>query len=174
MRVLALDIATNTGFACGSLSEQIVESGSHKLPRTDEDVGLFLIYFRKWLNGIITRLEPREIVYEAPVLYATNTLITLRKLHGLSGMAEVVAHDRSIPCFEANISSVRKHCLGAGNVPRKGEEAKAWIMMWNRNRGLNPRDTDESDALAVLDFTLSTQKPSHALKATPLFKEIPA
>lgn len=170
MRLLCLDLATNTGYACGSLAEGVIESGSYRLPKTEDDVGLYLAYFRKWLESSVRRLEPREIIFEMPVLppLGKTTLITLRKLYGLCGLTELVAQDLSLSCAEANVSDVCSHFLGRG-YPRASDPRKRATVAKCRERGWTPRDEDNADALALLDFALAKKRPSHAL-ADPTFK----
>jgi hypothetical protein len=169
-RILALDLATATGFACGSIDEGIVEHGTHRMPKTGEDVGLFLAHFREWLSGVTEHLQPWTIFFEAPVLPGRDktSLITLRKLYSLAGLTELVAHDRQIDCREANASDITTHFIGKG-APRYGQRRKDATMQKCRDRGWTFVDENDADALALLDYALSLLKPERAIEATPLF-----
>lgn len=173
MRILALDLATHFGFACGSVKEGMVESGSYKIPPTHENLGLFGAYFRRWLDGAITRLEPAVIIYESPILpgVGQTNLATLRKLYGLCLLTEVIADDHSVVCEEANLSDIRAHALGKGNIPRKRDDVKRAVIAWCRSRGWNPLDDNHADALALLSYRLALIDRSFALKAMPLFRQ---
>jgi len=174
MRILALDLATRVGWACGSAAEGIIESGSYKLPVTGENVGLFLSHFCKFLHSSISRTSPAEIIFEMPILpgIGKTSLETLRKLYSLCGVTELVALERFVECTEANLSDVRTHALGKGNVPRKRKDVKPAIMAWCKRMGWDPRDDDQADALALLSFRLSHFHPAAGLRATPLFQNL--
>lgn len=170
-RILALDLATCTGFACGSLREGVVEHGSHTLPKTGANVGLFLVFFRKFLTDTIIRLAPGALIYESPILFGMKSNITtLRKLYCLGGMTEVVAQDLNLDCTEENVETITTHFLGKGKgVPRRGDERKRATVARCVERGWDPGDHNAADALALLDLALSLKSPGHALQSTPLF-----
>jgi hypothetical protein len=170
MKLLALDLATCTGFALGSTEQGVLEHGSHRILKTGEDVGLYLVTFRDWLLALVARTDPWTIYFEAPVLLGRDktSLNTLRKLYGLAGMTEVVAHDRGIDCREANTSNIVTHFCGKGS-PRYGDERKKATMAKCRERGWTITDDNDADALALLDYALAQIKPEHALQSTPLF-----
>lgn len=172
MRVLALDLATCTGFALGSLADGVIEYGSHRLPKTGEDVGLFLIHHRDTLDRLIARTKPDELIFESPALFGAKktTLATLRKLYGLAGVTEMVAMEAGITCFEENIETITTHFLGKGpGVPRRGDARKEATVKRCRERGWPTRDDNQADALALLDLALALKDPARAMDATPLF-----
>lgn len=89
------------------------------------------------------------------------------------GWAALCPH--SIECSEAMQQLVRSHALGKGNVPRHSEDISRAIIAWCRMRGWEPVDHDHADALALLDYciAINEKEGGHALKATPLFRDIP-
>jgi hypothetical protein len=178
VKTLALDLATNIGFALGDRTGVIL-SGSRRLPKTGEDLGRFGRAFRDWLITGLKRHKPELIVFESPNLHGAQTNVnTLRKLYGLPFMLEAIAGDveifnNPIPVSEANSSDWISHFLGKGNVPRKSEDRKKAVFRMCGVRGWNPQDFDEGDALAILDYALATASAEHALQATPLFSVPP-
>lgn len=169
VRILALDLATVTGFACGSITT-VIDHGSVRLPKTGEDVGLFLFHFRKWLTESIGRLEPDTIFFESPVLpgRGKTSLITLRKLYSLAGLTELIAHDKAIDCREANTSDITTHFLGK-SAPRFGDARKKATVARCIERGWKVVDDNDADSLALLDYAFALIRPELALDATPLF-----
>lgn len=170
-KILALDLATTTGFALGDRSGVIL-SGSRRLPKTGDDLGRFGRAFRDWLLIGLRRHKPELIAYEQPMLRGADTNInTLRKLYGLAFMVETVAGDTEfqIPCVEVNNGDWIKHFLGAGNVPRDSIARKKAVFRICGIRGWKVEDYDEGDALAILDYAISCQSAEAALEATPLF-----
>jgi crossover junction endodeoxyribonuclease RuvC len=168
MRILALDLASCTGWACGSTSEGVLEHSSYQLPKTGEDVGMFLAYFRKWLESTIARNRPGELIFESPILPRKTNIITLRKLYSLAGRTEEIAYDLHLKCREENIGKICTHFLGRG-YPAKGEPRKRATMTQCRARGWTVKDDNDADALALLDYALALEQPNRALDATPLF-----
>lgn len=172
-KTLALDLATNIGFALGDRTGVIL-SGSRRLPKTGEDLGRFGRAFRDWLTTGLKRHKPELIAYEQPMLRGDGTnLNTLRKLYGLAFMVETIAGDKEfeIPVVEVNNGDWIKHFLGAGNVPRNSEARKKAVFRMCGVRGWRPEDYDEGDALAILDYVHATQSAEFALQATPLFAD---
>lgn len=178
MKTLALDLATNIGFALGDRSGVIL-SGSRRLPSTGDDLGRFGRAFRDWLITGLQRHTPELVAYEQPMLRGGSTnMNTLRKLYGLAFMTETICGDlkifnHAIPVVEVNNGDWIKHFLGAGNVPRDSDARKKAVFRVCGIRGWRPEDYDEGDALAILDFVHATQSPEFALQATPLFAEAP-
>lgn len=173
MKTLALDLATNIGFALGDRSG-VTLSGSRRLPSTGEDLGRFGRAFRDWLIIGLKRHTPERLVYESPNLHGSKTNInTLRKLYGLPFLLETIAGDtklfQGIELHEVNSSDWIVHFLGAGNVPRGSEARKKAVFRMCGIRGWRPGDFDEGDALGLLDYSLATESAEFALQATPLF-----
>lgn len=178
MRTLALDLAGTTGWAIGGPAG-VDASGSRKLPSTGEDVGTYLNAFRGWVHGVLQRHDVKRMVFEAPILHGAQlNIATLRKLYGLAGVTEMVGRDMGVPCFEANLSHIRAHFIHVTRapvaVPQK--DRKKWItervVAACIARGWHPRDGDEADAMALLDYTLACDAPAFAMKATALFAEL--
>lgn len=172
MRILALDIATATGWACGSHDPVPVTHGVLNLPKTKEDIGRFLSAWREWLGHAIEQMAPTEIMFESPILTEVKNITTLRKLYSLAGIAELVALDYGLPISEANLSSIRTHFVGMRWAPKEitGKEARRkWIKARTvsecRRRGFRVASDDDADALALLSFALSLKHPGFVLQA---------
>lgn len=164
--ILALDLATKTGWASWAPG-RLLASGTMQLPKTGEDVGLFLDSYLKWLETTIEECAPKWIVFEAPILPKQTRLATLRKLYGLANITELVARWRGVDCSEVNISTVRKHFCDRGTGPR--DQMKRLVMDACRDRGWEPVDDNAADALAILDYSAHVLKLP-GLPEGPLFK----
>ena len=149
--ILALDLATRSGFAHWRPGAPVV-LGTKDMPKTGADVGWFLDEFCKWLQPTIVSMRPVRVVFEAPILRGPNqtNIDTARKLMCLAGMTEMVCRWEKAPCFEANVQAVRRHFIGNGRTPRKA--AKAATIERCKLYGLSPRNDDEADAFALLDY----------------------
>lgn len=140
MKILALDIATRTGWACGAVGGE---------PRwglatfLHSDVGAFASAYDHWLSDMITVEQPDLLVFEAPILPRQTTIATARKLMGLAFLTELIAFRRSLACREVSIQTVKKFFAGHGHAP------KAEMINAARRQGWNVKDDNEADALGV-------------------------
>ncbi len=148
-----MDLATKLGFALwrpGSLPA----SGVYTLPKTGDDVGIFLSAYSTWLMGVIESEGPDLIVYEQPIMPRITQIIILRKLYGLAGVTEMIARDMGITYREAAMQKWRKHFMGRGGGYKKiGTTAKEMCLAECEARGFEPADDNEADALGILDYT---------------------
>lgn len=158
MRTLALDLATNVGWARAE-GRGAPACGTFRLPSCGENYGLYAAEFRLWLNNQITSYEPRRIVFESPIHVATDQLPTVRKLYSLCTLTELACWDRSIACEEAHVRTIRGHFLGRKYWEQfKGRDAqKRAVIAECRARGWEPPDDNAADALALLDLDRSKQ-----------------
>lgn len=178
MRILALDLATATGWACGSLEPLPIIHGVLKLPKTGEDIGRFLYAFREWLGHAIEETAPTEIIFESPILRGENGIAALRKLYSLAGVTEMIALDYKIPVSEANLTSIRQFFIGTARAPKEiigKEKRRQWLkaktVAEGRRRGFRVVDDNDGDALALLAFALSLKHPGFVLQAVTKEKE---
>ena len=150
MTILALDVASSTGWAFGGMNDA-PQHGVFSIPPTGDDLGRFGVTFMAWLSTKCRELRPREIVFEAPILPSKTALVTTRKLHGLALLVECVAHLEAVPVTEIGNSEWRKHFLGAYYPPTPTrDELKRAVIAACRGMGWNPRGDDDADALGLL------------------------
>lgn len=150
--LLTLDLATVTGWAVWRPdgNHPGVQSGTERLPKTGDDVGRFLCAYADWLMPFVELERPGRVVFEAPWIGPQTSQDVARKLLGLACMTEAVCHWQGIPAWEVNNASVRKHFIGKGRGDRR--ELKRLTMAACRERGWQPEDDNEADALAVMDY----------------------
>ncbi len=142
MRILALDLATRTGFAVGEASGE-PRFGTKVIGRPGESIGKFANLFDEWLSDMITLEAPELIVFEAPILPARTTPDTARKLMGLAFLTELICYRRDVRCREANIMTVKKFFTG------RGRASKAEMIEAAASHGWICKDDNEADALGV-------------------------
>lgn len=181
--ILALDLATNTG-ACWGEGDDLPCLSSERMPSTGDEVGPFLCAFEDWLRMMLDGVAPGcRIVFEAPVLPRAKinkftkkleggvSLITTRKLQGLAGVLEMVAHREGLSCHEIQPSEAKLALAGKGNA-KKHEMVAAC-----RAYGLDPKTytvdglpaSDEADAFGVWLHAVRILRPEAAARWTPLF-----
>lgn len=154
--LLFLDLATQTGWASWTPG-RAPSYGHHLLPRcvdanNDTDIGRFLESFEEWLSAIMVFHKTTYLAFEAPYVGPKTSQVTARKLLNLSGFTEYLARRHGLKgrYFETNNTKVRKHFFGKGAGPR--EMMKRLCLEECARRGFRPKNTDQADALAGLDF----------------------
>lgn len=167
MSILALDLATKTGWAI--LDDRTPDRpylGTLSLPNDPEEIGRAAEVFRQFLadrhtmHGGLT-----HIVFEAQHVAGTKKTIlgdgtrvetggmnihVLRRLIGLATMAEWFAFKVEAKCYDVAIATWRKHAFGNGRMNR--QEAKERAMEECRALGFDPTNDNEAEAFFILDY----------------------
>lgn len=155
MRILALDIASRTGAAVGDAS------GAPRLltfgvpPAVDDALGRRFAAFANWLSDLVTVEKPDVLAFEAPLIVGGNSgttrptsAQTIRLLFGLVSIAELIAYQRDIECWECHIQTVRKFFCGDGRAKKDQVIATAVA------RGWMPADDNQADAAAIWAYMM--------------------
>lgn len=147
---LALDIASTTGWAFGAPGET-PQHGTFTCPSTGDNLGRFAYSYAQWLTAKLRELQPKEIVFEAPILPSATNITTLKKLYGLCVVTELVALSEGVPCTEITAGQWRKSFLGM-HYPKGGtrDDLKRAVIAACRHMGWEPNNTDDADALGIL------------------------
>lgn len=154
-KILALDLATKCGWACGSPDGEPTY-GTKVLPSTGEDIGRFADAFNTWLLDMLTLESPAVVVFEAPVLSGTTSLATARKLYGLAWHTEFCCRLRQVRVCEHHLQSVKKFFAGSGRAD------KADMIAAARRQGWDPKDDNAADALGLWACAVHQFAPRHA------------
>ncbi|KZK83002.1 hypothetical protein PsAD13_03204 [Pseudovibrio sp. Ad13] len=91
-------------------------------------------------------------------------------------LCEMAAVANQIPYQKITMQKWRKHFIGRSVAPRGVKNGRAWIKQQAIQRckllGWDPKDDNEAEALALMDFFRSTQSPSYAVQTTDLFTNL--
>ena len=149
--ILYADLATVTGWASWG-PNRLLASGVWRLPRTGDDVGRFLRSAYDAYHAGLSAGDVTSAVFESPIMRSGNetTIATLRKVYGLAGVFEMACRDLGISCTEADYGTVLKHFTGSGGGKRPAKKRR--VVQACRDRGWDPVDDNEADALAGLDW----------------------
>jgi hypothetical protein len=121
MMVLALDQAPrHTGFCYGESSLELTPTwGVIDFPSYGENDVLLLRDVRKWLNGLVDRVQPKVIYCEQIVISTQHIhLPTTYEQFAVVAAITAVCADRDIDLFQVDIATWRKRGLGRGNRPK--------------------------------------------------------
>ena len=155
MKILALDLATHTGWACGDADGE-PRFGVKVIGKPGEEIGKFASLFDEWFFHFVAEEEPRMIVFESPILAAKTTPATARKLMGLAFLTELVAYRWGIECREVHLQQVKKFMTGNGRAD------KAAMIAAARGHGWLVNDDNAADALGVWALAVHTLQPGCA------------
>ena len=154
LTVLALDLATTTGFAV--LGGGLVTSGSVCFARRkgrkltpDEHEGIAYIRFQRWVREAIAEYKPEVIAFEEPMgnfknAAARNIIVGFRGIL----MSTAAYYDREPVGFPQ--TKLKQYATGKGNSDKEAMMAAARRMYPH----LPFTDDNEADALHVLHLYL--------------------
>ena len=169
--VLALDLATTTGWAFGKPGAKPT-FGHITFAKPGSSRARIYRAFRTWLEDRwnVRDAQPDLIVFESaalPMLMQGRTNAdTIKALIGLTEHLEEFCY-QNIELREASVQQVRAHFIGA-NI--KSALAKPATVERCRQLKWMVETDDEADALALLDYQLAYLRADLAYRTTPLFQ----
>jgi len=169
--ILALDLATVTGWAWGKPGET-PKFGQQRFGKPLATRPQIYKQYRLWLGLFCSAHKIDWIVYESPQLPFTMTsrtnIGTIRLLIGLCELLEEWAPEHDIELREASVSQVRCHFIGA-NLKR--DLAKRLTIERCKAMGWDVQNDDQGDALALWHYQACLMDPILGTKSTPLFQD---
>lgn len=160
---LTLDLASVTGWAVGDLDTDARPlSGIKRLARPESSLGMIAAAYREFLGDMIAVHKPSDVAIEAPWLSPGETSRDAALiLFGLVFDTHGICHERGIGGVRlVNVEDVRRHFIGTKHGRR--EELKRRVRAKCREKGWDPIDDNEADALAIFDFARVCLKPRRA------------
>lgn len=144
MKILALDLASITGWASAQDSQR-VESGIVEFAlKRGESPGMRFIRFNAWLREMLTNLAPDLVIYEQAHHrggVATELCV------GLVTRVQEMCSERGINYEKLHSATLKKFAVGKGNA-KKGVMLQAAREKW----GQQVQDDNEADALWLLSW----------------------
>lgn len=147
MNVLALDLATKTGYAVNASG--VTTSGAVTFERKspEEHPGARYTRFQRWLRERIALDKPKLIVFEEPMGHFQSAAAAFIII-GLRGIMMSTASYYGIPTLGVPQTKLKKWATGKGNA-KKEDMIRAMRSRWPDV----PFDTnDECDALLLLQY----------------------
>lgn len=147
--VIALDLATTTGFAIRRADGRI-ESGEVSFSlKKDEGQGRRYVKFRAWLLEVKqSHPDLAEIVYESVMGHGAHNVIAAHVYGGLLGTLQAFGEHHGIAYRGIGVSTIKKRFTGAGNATKKD------VIDQCRALGFKPAGDNEADAIALLHVAL--------------------
>jgi hypothetical protein len=167
--VLALDIATRTGWCLGEPGGP-PKYGSIRFEGSSHEMRWAAA--AHWAAGFYRKHRPGALAYETPGIYHSRktNIDTKVFLGGLVGITAGTIHACGMPAdmiFRADTPDVRRHFIQAN--PKRAI-AKDLTKAKCRELGYEIQDDDEADAIAVWHFACAYFEPRLAMEAVPLLR----
>ena len=140
MTILALDIATKTGWACSN-----GKSGTRDFSEYKEDYGHLGAQFGDWLGEVIEHHHVRQLVIERGFFRGPASFLLSR----LVFQAHVMGWGYNCKRHEFTPGELKKWATGKGNA------TKAEMMEAARSKGLPFADDNEADAQLLLAYYIA-------------------
>lgn len=146
MNILALDIATRTGWAYRINGKILSGVQDFSLKRGDSP-GMRFLRFQKWLSEFCS-MEDLLVVYEQPNQRGgAPTAVLLGMVAFLQGFCA----SKGLEHTAVGISVLKKYATGKGNAGKDLMITAANKLL--RAQGSNPTESDdEADAICLLDY----------------------
>lgn len=160
MSYLALDIATNVGWAQWAPGWEKPACGTWRLPGGAHELGRKACALHQQLADLHSLTEITRIYFEGGIppsaLGGHSNMTTIYVLAGLAAHAESFAHAVSARCRNVPNASWRKHFVGRGSRPKamNPTQFKNLSMQKCHEIGWRPDSLDAADALGILDYSL--------------------
>jgi Holliday junction resolvasome RuvABC endonuclease subunit len=151
MNLLALDLATRTGWASWT---GVLESGVQVFDiKRGESPGMRYLRFRRWLEDLAQLIAPDLIVYEQTIMRGHGSQAPQEITNGFSTRVQELCALRAIDHAAVYPSTLKKWTTGKGNAD------KAAMMAAVAERWKAVTDDNESDAIALLHYALEEVAP---------------
>lgn len=168
-RVLALDLATVTGWALHKPDMQRPFFGAIRMPGAPQENGRRLDTLERWLRDQYRMHRFTHLVWESQHVAAQMDMTTVKLLLGLSAVAEKFAYQVGALSYEVHLSEWRKHFIGRGAGFKKtpdrkrylpGHDPKELAIRQCARYGWHTDIADAAEACGILDYFL-TMVPDH-------------
>jgi hypothetical protein len=173
--VLALDVATTTGFAHGRADEATPTCGSIRFGNARTPPAEIFGRAIAWAGAFLDDVKPDIVVVEALLSTEAMRGKTSRqvrdRLCGLQAIMLGVSHNVGVgEIVTATVGDIREHFINARGLKR--DSAKATVMAKCTALGWTVANDNEGDAAAAWSYATALIDPRLALRGSPLFSRI--
>jgi Holliday junction resolvasome RuvABC endonuclease subunit len=147
--VLALDLGQKTGWAVRNTDGAIASGTVEFKPSRWEGGGMVYLRFRAWLQEVDETAGAIGTVYFEEVR-SHRGVAAAHAYGGFLAHLTAWAEANKIPYRGVPVATIKRHATGKGNADKDA------VIIAVRALGFDPRDDNEADALALLDWALRT------------------
>lgn len=147
MVILALDLGQRTGWALRQASGVITSSSNEFRPGRFEGAGMAFLRFDRWLSEMNSFGRLEAVAFEE--VRAHKGTLAAQVYGGFAAHLTAWCERQGVPYLGVPVATIKRHATGKGNAP------KEHVIAAMRARGHAPKDDNEADALAILDWAIS-------------------
>ncbi len=148
--ILALDLATITGWALRSADGRINSGTVSFRPSRYDGGGIRYLRFRAWLEGMAQDSNGIGVVHYEEIRRHLST--DAAHVHGgLLAMLTAWCEQNSIAYQGVPVGTIKRFIAGKGNADKQA------VIAAVRERGFRPVDDNEADAISILLWAIETQ-----------------
>lgn len=153
MNILALDLGTTLGWAMSS--NGLITSGRISFkPQRFEGGGMVYVRFSKWLGEMNGNLLVPNSGNNIDHIYFEEVRRHLgvdaaHKYGGFLAHLTAFCERCNIPYLGVPVGTIKKHVTGKGNASKEG------VIKAVQDMGYCPKDDNEADALALLNYVIN-------------------
>ena len=148
--ILALDLGSRTGWALRGATGAIASGTQEFRPGRFEGAGMSFVRFTRWLDDIAGNAVPiRTVVFEEVRAHAGT--LAAQVYGGFLAHLTAWCERNDVPYLGVPVATIKRHAAGKGNA------SKDDVIKAVRARGYAPKDDNEADALAILDWAISNR-----------------
>lgn len=147
MKLLAFDLATQTGVAFGEATGTPT-AATEVLGVAGQPHGARFLQCFRMVKRYVRDFDPDVIALEQAIAFGpVGDASRVQMAMGFRAAVLAVAHGYGIDTIELSVSTIRRHFIGGAHIP----SAEAKQAVWDRCKmlGWKARNFDESDAMAV-------------------------
>lgn len=142
MNILAIDPATKSGWAVYN-GKKVSKSGVIDFKNGPWDgAGVRYLKFQTWVSGMIDKHSIDLVFYECVERHQGGTYAA-HVYGGYIAALQSACESLKVPYTGEGVGTIKKFWTGSGNA---GKEA---MIKEARERGHNPKDDNEADAIAI-------------------------
>lgn len=146
--ILALDLGSRCGWAMLPRSGRIASGVSEFKPGRFEGAGMAFLRFERFLADATDASGPFGVVVFEEVRAHAGTLAA-QVYGGFLAHLTAWCERHAVPYLGVPVATIKRHATGKGNA------SKDDVINAMRARGHAPKDDNEADALALLDWAIS-------------------
>ncbi|MFN3349080.1 crossover junction endodeoxyribonuclease RuvC [Pseudorhodoplanes sp.] len=146
--ILALDLGSRTGWALRGATGAIASGTQEFRPGRFEGAGMAFLRFERFLADASEASGPFGVVVFEEVRAHAGTLAA-QVYGGFLAHLTAWCERHAAPYLGVPVATIKRHVTGKGNA------SKDDVIKAVRARGHAPKDDNEADALALLDWAIS-------------------
>lgn len=148
--LLALDLGTTTGWALRSCDSRIASGVLSLQPSRYDGGGMRYLRFRNWLGQVRRDTGPIGAIHFEAVRRHAGT-DAAHVYGGLLATLTSWCEETGVPYQGVPVGTIKRFVANKGNADKQA------VITAVRQRGFNPVDDNEADALAILLWAIATE-----------------